>query len=65
VDKVRVSDDRTDHTLTVWFDDLRQEHVGEEIADDLILMTDRAGRVIGFERLNHRPRRISPRNRHS
>jgi hypothetical protein len=57
VDKVRVYYDRTGNTLTVWFDDPKQEHVCEEIADDLILMKDRTGRVIGFERLNHRPRR--------
>jgi uncharacterized protein YuzE len=37
----------------VWFDDPRQEHVCEEIDDDVILMKNEQGRVIGFERLNY------------
>jgi hypothetical protein len=53
VDKVRVYHDRTGNTLTVWFDDPQKEHVCEEIADDVILMKDREGRVIGLERLNY------------
>jgi uncharacterized protein YuzE len=53
VDKVRVYYDRTGNTLTVWFDDPQQEYVCEEIGDDVILMKDRAGRVIGLERLNY------------
>jgi hypothetical protein len=57
VDKVRVYYDRTGNTLTVWFDDPKKEYVCEEIADDVILMKDREGRVIGFERLNYLSRK--------
>jgi hypothetical protein len=51
--KVRVYYDRTGNTLTVWFDVAANEHVCEEIGDDTIIMKDRRGWVIGFERLNY------------
>jgi Protein of unknown function (DUF2283) len=57
MDKVRVYHDRAGNTLTVWFDDPKKEHICEEIADDVILMKDRSGRVIGFERLNYLSRK--------
>jgi len=53
MDKVRVYYDRTGNTLSVWFDDPTKEHVCDEIDDDAVLMKDRRGRVIGFERLNY------------
>ena len=52
MDKLRVYIDREGNTLSVWFDDPKKEHVCEESDDDLILVKDRRGRVIGFERLN-------------
>jgi hypothetical protein len=45
--------DRSGNTLTVWFDDPNKEYVCQEIADDVVLMKDRRGRVLGFERLNY------------
>jgi hypothetical protein len=39
-------------TLTVWFSDRRQEYVCEEAGDEVVLMKDSTGRVIGFEKLN-------------
>ena len=53
MEKVRVYYDRTGNSLTVWFDDPTREHVCEEIDDDVVLMKDEGGRVIGFERLNY------------
>ncbi len=53
MEKVRVYYDRTGNTLTVWFDDPAKEHVCDEIEDDVVLMKDPRGRVIGFERLNY------------
>ena len=44
--------DREGRTLTVWFSDRRQEYVCEETGDEVVLMKDSAGRVIGFEKLN-------------
>lgn len=57
MDKVRVYYDRLGNTLTVWFDDPSKEAVCEEADDDVVLIKDRRGRVIGFERLNHLSRR--------
>ncbi len=50
--EVRVFYDREGQTLTVWFTDPKQEFVAEETGDEVVLMKDRAGRVIGFEKLN-------------
>ena len=61
MDKVRVYFDRTGNTLTVWFDDPSKEAVCEEIEDDVVLMKDRRGRVIGFERLNYLSRKQQDR----
>ena len=57
MDKIRVYYDRTGNTLTVWFDDPNKEHICEEIDDDVVLMKDRRGRVLGFERLNYLTRK--------
>lgn len=53
MEKIRVCNDRTGNTLTVWFDDPNKEYTCEEDADDVVLMKDRRGRVLGFERLNY------------
>jgi len=54
VDKVRVYHDRAGNTITVWFDDPSKEAICEEVGDDVVIMKDRRGRIIGFERLNYR-----------
>lgn len=53
MDEVRILYDRQGNTLTVWFDDPKKESICEEVGDDVVLIKDRRGRVIGFERLNH------------
>jgi uncharacterized protein YuzE len=50
--EVKVFYDRTGNTLTVWFGSPEDEYVCEETGDEVILMKDKSGRVIGFERLN-------------
>ncbi|MGB9890191.1 MAG: DUF2283 domain-containing protein [Anaerolineae bacterium] len=40
------------NTLTVWFGDPQDEYICEETGDEVILMKDQSGRVIGFEKLN-------------
>ena len=52
MEEIKVYHDRTGSSLTVWFADPRQEHICEETGDEVILMKDSAGRVIGFEKLN-------------
>jgi Protein of unknown function (DUF2283) len=49
---VRVFYDRDGKTLTVWFTDRPQAYVCEETGDEVVLMKNRTGRVIGFEKLN-------------
>ena len=61
MDKLRVYFDREGNSLTVWFDDPKKEAICEEASDDVVLMKDRRGRVIGFERLNY----LSPQQRKS
>ena len=51
--KIRVCYDCPGNTLTVWFDDPKKEYICEEISDDMVLMKDRRGRMLGFERLNY------------
>jgi uncharacterized protein YuzE len=50
--EVKVFYDKAGNTLTVWFADPNQEHVSEETGDEVVLMKDSAGKVIGFEKLN-------------
>ena len=44
--------DKVGNTLNVWFDDPQKEHVSAETADDVILVKDSDGNVIGIEVLN-------------
>jgi uncharacterized protein YuzE len=50
--QVKVYYDKIGNTLTVWFDDPQKEYVAEETGEEVILMKDKEGRVIGFEKLN-------------
>jgi len=50
--EVSVLYDREARTLTVWFGDRREEHICEETGEEVVLMKNAAGRVIGFEKLN-------------
>jgi uncharacterized protein YuzE len=52
MDKLSVYFDRKGNTLSVWFTDPKKECVCEEVDDDVVLVKDRRGQVIGFERLN-------------
>lgn len=57
---VKVYYDRPGNTLTVWFEDPRREHICEETGDEIVLMKDRAGKVIGFEKLNFATEQMAP-----
>jgi uncharacterized protein YuzE len=64
--QVKVFFDQEGNTLTVWFDEPGKEYVCEETGEEVILMKDRSGRVIGFEKLNfsaaraeHEPLRVA------
>ena len=50
--QVKVYYNREGNTLTVWFGNPADEYVAEEIGEEIVLMKDREGKVIGFEKLN-------------
>lgn len=50
--EVTVFYDREGRTLTVWFTDRKREYICEETGDEVVLMKDASGHVIGFEKLN-------------
>ena len=50
--KVKVFYDQKGNTLTVWFADPQDEYICEETGDEVVLMKNKSGRVIGFEKLN-------------
>ena len=50
--QVKVYYDREGNTLTVWFGEPTAEYVAEETGEEIVLMKDREGKVIGFEKLN-------------
>jgi len=52
MEQVKVFHDRAGNTLTVRFGDPQDEYICEETGDEVILMKDRTGRVIGFEKPN-------------
>jgi hypothetical protein len=55
MDKIRVIHDAGGHTLTVWLGDPQQEHVCQETTDEVVLMKNASGQVIGFEVLHYQP----------
>ena len=50
--QIKVICDREGNTLTVWFGDPQAEYICEETGDEVILMKNQTGQVIGFEKLN-------------
>lgn len=55
MDQVKIYYDREGHTLTVWLADPGQEYICEETGDEVVLMKDKTGKVIGFEKLHFTP----------
>ncbi len=52
MEKIRLYYDREANTLNVWFDDPGKEYICEETGEEVILIKDKDGKVIGFEKLN-------------
>lgn len=50
--EVKVFYDQEGNTLTVWFGDPADEVEAEETGEEVILMKNAKGDVIGFEKLN-------------
>jgi hypothetical protein len=56
MDAIKLIYDPVGQTLTIWFDDPAKEDVCEETADEVVLMKDRGGRLIGLEILGYQSR---------
>lgn len=50
--QIKVYYDQTGNTLTVWFGNPEAEYVSQETGEEIVLMKDNNGHVIGFEKLN-------------
>ena len=50
--KIKVFYDQKGHTLTVWFGEPHEEYICQETAEEVVLMKDKAGHILGFEKLN-------------
>jgi uncharacterized protein YuzE len=58
--EVKVYYDHEGNTLTVWFGNPQEEYISEETGDEVVLMKDKRGKVIGFEKLNFSSVNVSP-----
>lgn len=55
MDALKIFHDPHGRTLTIWFDDPEKEHSSEETGDEVVMIKDQDGRVIGVEHLNYSP----------
>jgi hypothetical protein len=55
MERIKVIHDTVGQTLTVWLGDPEQEYVSTMTDDEVIIMKDSSGRVLGFEVLHYRP----------
>ncbi len=53
MEEIKVYYDKVGNTLTVWFGNSDEEYICEETGDEVILMKNKSGTVIGFEKLNY------------
>ncbi len=55
MDKIKVIHDAVGHTLTVCLKDSSTEYFCEETSDEIVVMKDKAGEVLGIEILHYNP----------
>jgi len=60
--QVKIYYDKEGNTLTVWFGDSQNEYICEETSDEVVLMKNKSGQVIGFEKLNYSLSKTEPLN---
>jgi len=53
MDTLKIYYDEIGKTLTVWFGDPAEEFIAEETGEEVLLIKNQAGTVIGFERLKY------------
>ena len=50
---IKIFFDKAGNTLNVWFDDPTKDVVSEETSEEIVIVKDKKGKVIGFEVLNY------------
>lgn len=53
MEKIKIVHDQKGNTLTIWLGNPNEEYICEETTDELILMKDKNGKVIGIEVLHY------------
>lgn len=53
MEAIKIHYDPIGSTLHVWFGNPADEYLCEETGEEIILIKDRAGKVIGMEKLNY------------
>lgn len=55
MERIRVIHDVVGHTLTIWLGDPLGEYASTLTDDEVVVMKDKEGRVLGFEVLHYHP----------
>jgi hypothetical protein len=55
MERIRVIHDTVGHTLTIWLGDPHQEYVSTLTDDEVVVMKNREGKILGFEVLHYQP----------
>ena len=55
MERIKVIHDPIGHTLTIWIGDPQQEYASTLTDDEVVVMKDREGRILGFEVLHYQP----------
>lgn len=53
MEKIKFIHDKVGNTLTIWLGDPKQEAICDETTEEIVIMKDKAGKVLGFEILNY------------
>ncbi len=62
MEKMKVYYDPLGNTLHIWFGDPRDEYITEEADEELGLVKNKAGEIIGIEKLNFLPAGFSEKS---
>ncbi len=55
MERIKVIHDTVGHTLTIWLGDPKQEYISTLTDDEVVVMKDNEGRILGFEVLHYQP----------
>lgn len=55
MERIKVIHDQVGHTLTIWLGDPEQEYASTLTDEEVVVMKDKEGRILGFEVLHYHP----------